>query len=94
MGYKEYLESVDKTSKEQSDLRHKFFAKHPELAGMGKSAISEQNPEPEVKQIITHIHIDPRTMELDKRLRKVEVTLKEISDFIAKLNLKRRFSYK
>ena len=54
----------------------------------------EPNPEPKVKQIITHIHIDPRTLELDKRLRKAEVTLKGISNFIAKSKPKRRFSYK
>jgi len=89
MGYKEYLESVGKTSKEQSDLRHKFFAEHPELAGMGKSAIPEQSPEPEVKQIITHIHIDPRTMKLDKRLSKVEVTLKGISNYLLKSKAER-----
>ena len=47
-------------------------------------SLPEPSPEPKVKPFIrtTFVSIDPRTLELDKRLRKAEVTLKGISNYL------------
>ena len=78
MFYKGYLESVERARKEQENLRHRFFAQHPSLAGRGK--IEDSIEDSKGKGIITEIRyvsIEPkqyysRILILERRMRLLE----------------------
>jgi len=65
MGYKEYLESVDKLKKREEEKRHQFFAQHPELAGQGRN-LWEETEESETKIIYQDTEWTPRQWDAEQ----------------------------